>query len=107
MAIIGVLLLPCDYRAGAAFSHPHSLLQLWIDAADGSIAHHHADEREAAPEMSLQGVDLAPDSTPSLPHRVGDPHPDVGEQQQSAPAVSGLHLLNAAIALLLDLVVRQ
>src|SRR5829696_2912325 len=40
MALLGLLLLPSSYRAGAESAHAHSLIQLWADAANGTIRHH-------------------------------------------------------------------
>jgi hypothetical protein len=42
VAALSLWTLPVDYRAGAATPHPHAFLQLWIDAAHGSLEHHHA-----------------------------------------------------------------
>lgn len=105
-AVFSLLLLPCDYRAGAGFPHPHSLLQLWIDAADGTIQHDHADGVEYQRESLQDVVDHVHDN-PAAHHRAGDRHSDVGEQQPSAPVVSGLHVLTAAISLLPELAGTQ
>lgn len=40
LALIGLLLLPSDYRAGAEAAHGHTLMHLWLDAADGAVHHH-------------------------------------------------------------------
>lgn len=43
MALVGVLsmlLMPVDYRGGAAVSHPHATIQLIADLAGGSLDHH-------------------------------------------------------------------
>ena len=40
--MLGLCLLPTDYRAGAETAHAHSLFQLWLDAADGGVFHEHA-----------------------------------------------------------------
>ena len=37
MALLGLLLLPSDYRAGAESAHAHSLIQLWADASQGQF----------------------------------------------------------------------
>jgi hypothetical protein len=101
-----MLLLPCDYRAGAGLSHPHSLLQLWLDAADGTIAHDHADGLGSVSAMALD-AGHAHDAGESPSSRTVDLHPDVGEHQPSAPVVSGLHVLTLAIALFPELIGRQ
>src|SRR5687768_12233062 len=40
MALLGLLLLPANYRAGAESAHAHSLIQLWTDANNGTVRHH-------------------------------------------------------------------
>src|SRR5688572_27726859 len=40
MALLGLLLLPSDYRAGANSAHAHSFIQLWADANTGTVRHH-------------------------------------------------------------------
>ena len=107
LALFGMLLLPCDYRAGAGLSHPHSLLQLWLDAADGTIEHDHAVGQEAAPLLSFDAAGHAHDAGDLPSHRTVDSHPDIGERQPSAPVVSGLHLLTMAIAFFPELIGRQ
>ncbi len=42
--------MPVDYRAGAAISHPHTMLHLIADLASGSLDHHgHAHHWNQAP----------------------------------------------------------
>jgi hypothetical protein len=101
MAVLSLLLLPAAYRAGAAFAHPHSLFQLWLDAADGTV-HHHDGEAGFAP------TSIAPDwfdptyGTGETAHPIdaGSGQPDIGSHENSAPTVSALHLLLAAAPLL-------
>jgi len=38
-----MLLPPVEYRAGADLAHAHAGVQLWLDAAHGSVAHHRSD----------------------------------------------------------------
>jgi hypothetical protein len=102
-----MLLLPCDYRAGAGLSHPHSLLQLWLDAADGTIAHDHADGLGSVPPMAIDDAGHAHDTGESPSSQTVDRHPDVGEHLPSAPVVSGLHVLTIAIALFPALIGSQ
>ena len=40
MALLGLLLLPANYRAGAESAHAHSLIQLWTDVSNGTVRHH-------------------------------------------------------------------
>jgi hypothetical protein len=53
LLLLGLFLLPVQMRAGAADAHPHALLQLLLDARDGSIDHHggvHPPTSPAAPD---------------------------------------------------------
>lgn len=40
IALVGILSMPVDYRAGAAISHPHATLQLLLELTSGSLDHH-------------------------------------------------------------------
>ena len=40
VALIGIALLPVEYRGGADTPHAHASLQLWWDTAHGSTRHH-------------------------------------------------------------------
>jgi hypothetical protein len=40
LALLGLLLLPIQMRAGTTYIHPHALLHLLLDAGDGAIDHH-------------------------------------------------------------------
>src|SRR5215213_11934086 len=82
LALLGVILLPSDYRAGAEFPHAHSLVQLWVDAEDGMVHHHDAGS-------------TAWDEAGSSKER-----PDIGEHDDSMPTTSGMHLLLNAITIL-------
>ena len=42
LAAVALLTLPVDLRAGLPLDHPHALLSLLADAADGTIDHDHA-----------------------------------------------------------------
>ena len=86
LALLGVILLPSQYRAGADFAHAHSLVQLWIDAADGTVHHHHEGSTawfEPDQSSPASGSLLAAD----------EEHLDVGEHDDSTPTSSGVHLL--------------
>jgi hypothetical protein len=100
LALLGLLLLSSDYRAGAEVAHAHSLVQLWADAHDGVIYHQHHQHL---------GADVAASRDPSLSWfdpAVGEASnaeeaaPDVGKHQDSAPVTSGVHLLLVAVAAL-------
>jgi hypothetical protein len=96
MALLGLLLLPTGYRAGAESVHSHSLVQVWVDALDGTIRHTH--DRQLAPEsviaLPTSWLDpLVGDAGSAGPIGVDDERPDVAQQQESAPTTSGVHLL--------------
>jgi hypothetical protein len=95
MALLGLLLLPANYRAGAESAHAHSLIQLWADAADGTIRHH-LDHGPAhpGPERSSSWFDPAVEDTETT-SSVGfvDERPDTGSYQESAPVSNSVHLL--------------
>ena len=48
LALIGLLLLPVEMRAGTERPHAHSLFQLLLDASDGKIDHHAPEEADEA-----------------------------------------------------------
>jgi hypothetical protein len=60
LALVSLFLLPVQVRAGAVAPHPHALLQLMIDAADGKIDHH-AGNRDQAPPAAHTSVSHQPD----------------------------------------------
>lgn len=105
MAMLGLLLLPSSYRAGAETAHAHSLVQLWIDATDGSIHHHDHDfvldhHESVAPTggIAVSWFDPVVDATPGgEDYGSGVSPPDVGEQQDSAPVSSGVDFLIVAV----------
>ncbi|MDQ2655096.1 MAG: hypothetical protein M3Z20_18855 [Chloroflexota bacterium] len=83
LALIGLLFLPTEYRGGASAPHSHALLQLLLDAQDGHFAHVHA-HPEASAGFAYGWLD------PAVADDAGTMHggPDVGGQQESAPALS-------------------
>jgi hypothetical protein len=91
MALLGLCLLPSNFRGGGELSHGHSLLHLWADAADGHIDHHHHYRQTAAPLVDwLDPVaDAAAQSAPD-----GD-EIDVGGHDDSSPAPGTVHFLPA------------
>lgn len=94
LALLSLMLLPTNFRAGAETLHGHSLAQLWIDAADGRIDHHHpAGAHDALVVLGSwldPRVDLAAPNAEAAP---GQGQPDVGEHEQSTAAPGGIHLL--------------
>ena len=103
MALLGLVLLPTDYRAGGEFAHAHSLLQLWIDAGDGTIQHHVSGLLAAHPgnhDWFDPTVDEAGEMQDHADCRSCHSEPDVGDQQDSAPTSSGVELMLAASMLL-------
>lgn len=110
MALLGLLLLPSDYRAGAETAHGHSLIQLWIDAANESVHHHHLGDGGfyLDPDRSTSWFDPSIEDTGSAPSfDLADERPDVAEQHDSAPATSGVHLLLTAMTATLAVGARQ
>lgn len=103
MALLGLLLLPSDYRAGAEWTHGHALAQLWIDASDGTIRHHHhtpantQDRLDAGswfdPALNVAGNDE------STSRAVADP--DIGHQHDSSPVSGSAQFLIAIVTAVL------
>ncbi len=95
MALLGLLLLPSNYRAGAQSAHAHSLIQLWADANDGTVRHHIDHGRaHPSPGVSSSWFDPSVGGTGSTTAMsFDDERPDAAAQQESAPVSSGVHLL--------------
>jgi hypothetical protein len=95
MALLGLLLLPANYRAGAESAHAHSLIQLWADAANGTVRHHLDFELTyAGAGGSSSWFDPSvgePETSPAADF--DDERPDTAAEQESAPVSSGVHLL--------------
>jgi hypothetical protein len=77
-------------------------MHLWFDAADGAIHHHH----DSAAHVASQGAawdwlepSVAGAAETEYP-QTGAARPNVAGHQDSTPAVGGVHLLVAAVALL-------
>jgi hypothetical protein len=104
MALLGLLLLPATYRAGAESAHAHSLIQLWADAANGSIRHHLDGLADPAPGRSSSWFDPSVGDSRTNPS-VGfdDVGSDAAAQQESAPVSSGVHLLLTTITVIVAL----
>lgn len=100
MALLSLLLLPTDFRAGAEAPHGHSLIQLWVDASDGQLDHHVDRELFASgPGPSTSWFDPAVGETKEV-RSIGldDERPDVAAQHESAPVAGGIELLVTAMA---------
>ena len=93
MALMALLLLPVNYRAGAELAHAHSLPQVLLDAAHGTVHHHGSGVADwLEPAVS--------DDAAVAATMAGDEKPDAGQQQDSAPATGGIHLLLVVAVLL-------
>jgi len=95
LALLGLFLLPMDYRAGADTAHAHSLVQLWGDATDGVI-HHHDHGALTTPHHERTGSHGYPEEQTD---------PDIGDRQDSVPTTSGIAMLLVAM-ILVPVVVR-
>ena len=104
MALLGLLLLPSSYRAGAESVHAHSLIQLWADATNGSVRHHiNHGTAHANPGLSASWFDPAVGDTGSiLKMDLDDGRLDVMEHQESTPVSSGVHLLLIAMTVIVS-----
>jgi len=94
VAVVGILLSPVQYRGGATFAHPHSLLHLFADAADGSghhpheSGHHQVHDHPAEPSGGV--------SSPRPALETGTLHD--GPRWTSATLVGGSGAMMVAIA---------
>jgi hypothetical protein len=105
MALLGLLLLPANYRAGAQSAHAHSLIQLFADATNGTMRHHlYHGLKHPEPEWSSSWFDPSVgDTRTSLAAGLADERPDAAEQQDSAPVSSGVHLLLTSVMAIVGL----
>lgn len=76
--LVALVLQPIQMRAGAADPHPHALMQILLDARDGAIDHHAADDERG---HRLAASHDAP--------RVGILHPDVPRLENANPVSGG------------------
>jgi hypothetical protein len=105
MALLGLFLLPANYRAGAESAHAHSLIQLWADAANGTVRHHIDHGMvHPSPDGSSSWFDPSVGDTRTIPSvGVDDGRPDALEHQESIPMSSGIDLHLTAMMLLIAL----
>lgn len=75
LVLCAVALPPVEYRGGGEHTHAHAVVQLWDDAADGALDHHHAETggvahggvAEAPPDVPrLTALAAAEQATPTL-----------------------------------------
>ena len=109
MALLGLLILPSNYRAGAESAHAHSLIQLWTEATNGTVRHH-IDHGTAHPSPGFSYSWFDPsvgDTGATLSMDFEDERPDAMEHQESAPVSSGVHLLLTSMTAVVCLGVCQ
>ncbi len=101
LAVVGLCLLPSDYRAGGEIAHGHSLFQLWADSADGIVEHHHqTGSLGIIAASSHDWLDpLIPDAGMAEESSAAGHRADLADQHDSAPASSGIHLLLVGLAI--------
>ena len=88
VALLGLLLLPIQMRAGAASPHPHALLHLLLDARDGAFDHHTVGgTTAAATDHNVEHVDAT-----------GFPLPDIPAYATFITAAGGLAVLAVVVA---------
>jgi hypothetical protein len=90
LALLGLLLLPIQMRAGAQLPHPHALLQLLVDMRDGSFDHHTLGEEATPPHNHAGAAETA-----------GAHQPDIPALGKSVSATGGLVVLAALVTALL------
>jgi hypothetical protein len=100
MALLGLLLIPSDYRAGAEFPHAHSIVQLWFDTGDGTVHHHHELPATAQTNATDWFDPAGGVSTPSALDAAEDEGIDVGAHHDSAPVSSDAQMLLVAMVLM-------
>ena len=102
LCVTVILLTPASAQAGAATTHPHAMLELLLDANDGSIDHHH---HQASSGFSF-AIELAHDLVDRTPQVPADAIDDAGVRVYPALRVS-MHslaqgLVPAGVALLVS-----
>ncbi len=100
-AVLGICMMPVEYRGGAQTAHAHALFQLFSDAAHGSLDHHGNTFRtlpdRASDVRSQQRAMLADASRAESPALQAPPPPI--EQPLAVVALVVAALVVAALAL--------
>jgi hypothetical protein len=91
LALLGLLLLPIQMRAGAQRPHPHALLHLLVDASDGTLDHHLLGEAAASPSHDHSGAVTA----------AGAHQPDIPTVGMSVSTAGGLTIVAALVTALM------
>ena len=105
--MLGLLLLPSDYRAGAQTAHAHALVHLWIDASDGAVLHHHVPAPVAPQGAAWDWLEPMVEVAESESVQTGDARPDIGGHHDSNPAGGSVHLLIKTVAILVLALARH
>jgi len=82
VAVLGVCMMPVEYRGGAQMSHAHALFQFLFDAAHGSLDHHgHTfralPDRAVAPRSHQRAMMV--DASRAEPAVLHSPPPPIGQ----------------------------
>jgi hypothetical protein len=99
LALLGLVILPIDYRGGSDQPHAHSLLQLLLDGSDGHLLHTHAASvaHEAATDEASwfdPGTGSAGESA-QIP--VADTQVDAGQPHGAASTFSSIPMVLVAM----------
>lgn len=95
VAVLGLLMMPVEYRAGAHHPHPHAAFQLWADFTPGTVPHRHDEGGDAATTLirgdhgGVAGTDAVWATAP----------PDVPLLSEVAPALDRAAAVAAVMAL--------
>ncbi len=97
-AVVGVCMMPVDYRGGARTPHAHALFQLLFDAAQGSPDHHgntvHAlSDRASAPRANQRAMMV--DASRAEPPALQSPLPPIEQPLAVAALIVVALALNA------------
>jgi hypothetical protein len=96
LPLLVMLLLPVQMRAGAADAHPHTLLQLLLDARDGSLDHHQGDHAPGDGQATSVASEGSRGHGPDVPT-----YEDIGGMGMGVP------ILAATVALIALLVASE
>lgn len=99
LALVGLLLLPIQMRAGAEYVHPHALLHLLLDAGDHAVHHHQQPRASITDHVHSDQNDLV--------RRDEKTSPDLATFESIQMAAGGLAVTLVVVALLLILSRRE